>query len=99
MRTIDGAASAAAFIAATASVGFLSGFGQPNTLVLALVSTLIVAGAIGMLRVPAPFEARFSRSVDWWLRIPMMSPRHSGPMSPTVPISSRPVFRDDVAQS
>jgi len=66
MRLIEGAASAAAFIAAVASVGFLSRFGQPNTLGLALVSTLIVAGAEGMLHVPAPFEARFSPSVDWW---------------------------------
>ncbi len=66
MRLIEGAASAAAFIAAVASVGFLSRLGQPNTLALALVSTLIVGGAVGMLRVPAPFQARFSRSVDWW---------------------------------
>lgn len=65
-RLIEGAASAAAFIASVASVGLLSRLGQPNTLALALVSTLIVAGAVGMLRVPAPFEARFSRSVDWW---------------------------------
>ena len=66
MRLIEGAASATAFIAAVASVGFLNRFGQPNTLGLALVSTLIVAGAVGMLHVPAPFEARFSRPVDWW---------------------------------
>jgi len=65
-RLIEGAGSAAAFIAAVASVGFLNRFGQPNTLGLAFVSTLIVAGAVGMLYVPAPFEARFSRPVDWW---------------------------------
>lgn len=41
-------------------------FGQSNSLGLALVSTLIVAGAVGLLLVPAPFEARFSRSIDWW---------------------------------
>lgn len=65
-RVIEGAVSAAAFIAAVASVGLLSHFGQPNTLALALVSTLVVAGAVGVLHVPAPFEARFSRRVDWW---------------------------------
>jgi hypothetical protein len=56
--------SAAAFVASVASVGLLSRLGQLNTLALALVSTLIVAGARRML--PVPFEARFSRSVDWW---------------------------------
>ncbi len=66
MRAIEGAASAAAFIAAVVSVGFLNRFGRPNTLGLALVSTLIVAGAVAMLHVPAPFEARFSRPVEWW---------------------------------
>ena len=66
MRLIEGAASAAAFIAAVGSVGVLGRFGQSNTLALALVSALIVACAVALLRVPAPFEARFSRSVDWW---------------------------------
>lgn len=66
MRLIEGAASAAAFIAANVAIGMLGRFGQSNSLVLALVSTLIVAGAIALLRVPAPFEARFSQSPDWW---------------------------------
>ncbi|MBD3773149.1 MAG: hypothetical protein IE921_06170 [Rhodobacteraceae bacterium] len=65
IRLIEGAASAIAFVAAVAAVGVIGRFGQLNTLGLALAATLIVAGAVGILRVPAPFEARFSRSVDW----------------------------------
>lgn len=66
MRLIEGAASAVSFVAAVTAVGILDHFGQSNTLALALVSTLIVACAVALLRVPAPFEARFSRSADWW---------------------------------
>lgn len=65
-RLVERAASAAAFIAAVASVGALGRFGHMSPLCLALVSALIAAGSVALLRVPAPFEARFSRSVDWW---------------------------------
>jgi hypothetical protein len=66
MRLIEGTVSTTAFIAAVAAVGVLGRFGQTNTLGLAFVSTLIVACAVAHRRVPAPFEARFSSSVDWW---------------------------------
>ena len=66
IRFIEGAVSAAAFVAAAATVGILDSFGQSNTLGLALVSTLIVACAVGTLPVPSPFEARFGGSADWW---------------------------------
>jgi len=68
MKTVltEGAASAVAFIAAVASVGVLGRFSQTNALGFALVSALIVACSVALLRVPAPFEARFSKSVDWW---------------------------------
>lgn len=66
MRLVEGAGSAAAFIAAVAVVGVLGRFGQSNSLGLALISTLIVAGAMALLRLRAPFEARFSLSADWW---------------------------------
>lgn len=66
MLLIEAAASAAAFVAAAAAVGILDHFGRSNTLGLALVSTLIVACTVGMLRIPAPLEARFRGSADWW---------------------------------
>jgi hypothetical protein len=43
--------------------------------------------------------ARFSVALRAEVRIPMMSPRYSGTMSLTIPISSRPVFQPDVARS
>lgn len=65
-RLIEGAASAAAFIAAVAFVGVLGRFWHLSALGLALVSTLILAGALALLRVPARFESRFYRSVHVW---------------------------------
>ncbi len=62
---IEGAASAAAFVTAVAAIGALERLGRTNTLSLALASTLIVAGSAGLLRVPAPFAARFTRPRDW----------------------------------
>lgn len=65
-RLIEGAGSAVAFIAALALAGVLSRFWHLSGLGLAVVSTLIVAGALALLRVPAPFESRFYRAVDVW---------------------------------
>ena len=64
-RLINGVASALMFTAAVATVGALERVGQTNTLGLALASTVIVAGAVGLLRVPVPFTAQFTRLGDW----------------------------------
>ena len=61
-RLIEGAASALAFVAAVIVVGVLQRLGQTNILGLALASTLIVAGAAGVLRISTPLGARFSGS-------------------------------------
>jgi len=66
MRLIEGASSAVAFVAAVAAVGVLDHFGQSNALGLALASAVVAACSVGMLHVPAPFEAGFSRSANWW---------------------------------
>jgi hypothetical protein len=65
MRLIRGAASAVAFVAAVTVAAILVRFGTANTLGLALASTLVVAGALGLLRVPAAFSARFTQPGDW----------------------------------
>ncbi len=64
-RLIDGVISALMFTAAVATTGALERVGQTNALGLALVSTMIVAGAVVALRVPAPFTAQFTRLGDW----------------------------------
>ncbi len=63
-RLIEGAASALAFVAAVIVVGVLQRLGQTNILGLALASTLIVAGAAGVLRISTPLGARFTRLGD-----------------------------------
>jgi hypothetical protein len=65
MRLIRGAASAVAFVAAVTVAAILVHFGTANTLRLALASTLVVAGALGLLRVPAAFRARFTQPGNW----------------------------------
>lgn len=64
-RLIDGVASAMAFVAAVGVIGALEHLGWTNVLGLALVSTMIVAGVVGVLRVPAPLTTRFTRLGDW----------------------------------
>ena len=64
-RLVDGVASAMAFVAAVGVIGALEHLGWTNVLGLALASTMIVAGAVGVLRAPAPFTAHFTRLGDW----------------------------------
>ena len=64
-RLIDGVASAMAFVAAVGVIAALEHLGWTNVLGLALVSTMIVAGAVGLLRAPAPFTAQFTQLGDW----------------------------------
>lgn len=61
----EGAASAIAFLAAVSAVGILDQFGWSNAICLALISTLIAAGALEVLRIPVPLEAHLARLEDW----------------------------------